>query len=164
MRKLRITTGAMGLLLTGMAVPSHAVVQDPDVEAVEQVLTAFAAFSQAKNVAGMDTLFAPDEWVHIIEGAGVNHGWADYRDHHLVPELGEMENFRYRYFAIEPQVRGATAWTPFRYELSADTERGHAEIEGRGTAVLEKRDGRWVIVHLHTSGRRKRPEGSGGAR
>ena len=164
MRKLLTTTGAMGLLLVGMAVPSPAMAQDPDVEAVELVLMAFAEFAQAKNLAGMDTLFAPDEWVHIIEGAGVNHGWADYRDHHLAPELDEMENFRYRYFAIEPQVRGATAWTPFRYELSADTERGHAEIEGRGTAVLEKRNGRWVIVHLHTSSRRKRPGGSGGVR
>jgi ketosteroid isomerase-like protein len=47
------------------------------------------------------------------------------------------------------------AWTPFRYELSADTPQGHVELEGRGTAVLEKRAGRWVIVHLHTSGRRK---------
>jgi ketosteroid isomerase-like protein len=24
-------------------------------------------------------------------------------------------------------------------------------VQGRGTAVLEKRDGRWVIVHLHMS-------------
>jgi hypothetical protein len=100
-------------------------------------------------------LFAQDGWVHVIEGAGVNHGWADYRDHHLGPELTEFQNFRYRFFAIEPQVRGAVAWTPFRYELSADTPRGHVELEGRGTAVLEMRDARWVIVHLHTSGRRK---------
>ena len=29
---------------------------------------------------------------------------------------------------------------------------GIAPAEGRGTAVLEKIDGRWVIVHLHVSG------------
>ena len=43
-----------------------------------------------------------------------------------------------------------------RYELAFDRENGRIEIEGRGTAVLEKRDGSWLIVHLHTSGRRKR--------
>lgn len=51
---------------------------------------------------------------------------------------------------------GDLTYTPFRYELSADTGSGHIEIEGRGTAVLEKMDGRWRIVHTHTSGRPKR--------
>jgi len=35
----------------------------------------------------LDDVFAPGPGVHIIEGAGVNHGWAEYRDHHLRPEL-----------------------------------------------------------------------------
>jgi ketosteroid isomerase-like protein len=144
----------MGMLsAVGTAVPAAG--QSADTEAVKAVVTAFGAFTQEKNLAGMDTLFAQDGWVHIIEGAGVNHGWVDYRDHHIGPELAEFENFRYRFFAVEPQVREAVAWTPFRYELGADTPRGHVEMEGRGTAVLEKRDGRWVIVHVHTSGRRK---------
>ncbi len=71
-------------------------------EAVRQVLVAFAEFSEAKDLSGMDTLFAPDDWVRIIEGAGVDSGWADYRDHHIGPELEHLENFWYRYFAIEP--------------------------------------------------------------
>jgi ketosteroid isomerase-like protein len=120
------------------------------------VVEAVAAFSQAKNLSAMDTLFAPEGGVHIIEGAGVNHGWADYRDNHLGPELESFENFEYRFYAVEPTVRGNVAWTSLRYDLAVDTERGHIDREGRGTAVLEKRDGRWLIVHLHTSGRAKR--------
>lgn len=146
---------AAAWLPVAVATAAPAAAQSPDAVAVRRVVEAFAEYSQAKNLAAIDTLFAPDPWVRIIEGAGANHGWADYRDHHLAPELAEFENFRYRYFAIEPQVRGAIAFTPFQYELSVDTPRGHVEVEGRGTAVLEKRDGRWVIVHLHTSGRRK---------
>jgi len=113
---------------------------------------------QAKDFAGIDTLFAPGEGVHIIEGAGVNHGWADYRDHHLAPELKDAEGFEIRYFAVEPQVRGDVSWTSFRYELAMEMSGNQMEIEGRGTAVLERREGRWMIVHLHTSGRRKRAE------
>lgn len=128
---------------------------DPDVEAVRTVVTSLARNAQAGNLDAMGALFAPGRGVHIIEGAGVNHGWADYREHHLEPELSEFQNFRYRYFAIEPTVRGDAAWASFRYDLSTDTPSGHVEAEGRGTAVLERRDGRWLVVHLHTSGRRK---------
>lgn len=146
--------GAVLSLATSLAAQAPAT-PSPDQDAVRRVLEAYAGLVQAKNLAGADTLFAPGGGVHIIEGAGVNHGWADYRDNHLGRELPEFTNFRY--FAIEPQVRGELAWASFRYELAAHTANGHIEMEGRGTAVLEKQNGRWVIVHQHTSGRRKTP-------
>ena len=124
---------------------------------ISRVVEALATLSVAKDLAGLDTLYAPDPGVRVIEGAGVNKGWVDYRDHHLGPELKEMKNFRLRYYDVEPQVRGNVAWASFRYELGADTPHGPAESEGRGTAVLENRNGRWLVVHLHTSGRRKVP-------
>ena len=129
--------------------------QTDDAAAVRAVVEAVATHSQAKDLAGLDSLYAPDLWVRIVEGAGMNNGWVDYRDHHLKPGLAEFENFRYRYFDIEPQLRGNVAWAAFRYELAVDTPQGHVEVDGRGTAVLEKRGDRWVIVHLHTSGRRR---------
>ncbi|MBI4410519.1 MAG: DUF4440 domain-containing protein [Gemmatimonadetes bacterium] len=128
-----------------------------DRDAVRRVVEALAEHTQARDLAALDTLYAPDAWVQIIEGAGVNRGWADYRDNHLKPELAEFESFTYRYYEVEPQLRGNVAWAPFRYELSAHGPRGHLEVEGRGTAILDKRDGRWLVVHLHTSGRRKGP-------
>lgn len=143
------------LAVLGSVFPAGVQAQSPDEQQVTRVVEALASLSVAKNLAGLDTLYAPDAWVRVIEGAGVNKGWLDYRDHHLGPELKEMENFKLRYFEVEPQVRGTVAWAPFRYELAADSPRGHAEAEGRGTAVLEKRNGRWLVVHLHTSGRRK---------
>jgi ketosteroid isomerase-like protein len=72
----------------------------------------------------------------------------------LRPELEAFENFEYRYFAIEPVVRGDMAFAAFRYELSAAIDGSQLNIEGRGTAVLEQLEGHWKIVHLHTSGRR----------
>jgi hypothetical protein len=68
-----------------------------------------------------------------------------------------MQNLQYRYYEVEPQVRGNVAWASFRFELATDMPRGHIEMEGRGSAILEKRDGRWMVVHLHTSGRRRTP-------
>ena len=119
--------------------------------ALERVAESF----ESGELGLLDDVFAPGPGVHIIEGAGVNHGWAEYRDHHLRPELEAFENFEYRYFAIEPVVRGDMAFAAFRYELSAVMNDSPLNIEGRGTAVLERLDGHWKIVHMHTSGRRK---------
>jgi ketosteroid isomerase-like protein len=146
----------VGAVTTFFHVP---VVAQSEEDAVRDVLVTYAERMQAGDLEGMGALVAPERGVHIIEGAGVNHGWADYRDHHLGPELERAENFEMRYFAVEPQVRGDVAWTSFRYELAADMSGNQMEIEGRGTAVLERREGQWLIVHLHTSGRRKRAEG-----
>jgi ketosteroid isomerase-like protein len=123
--------------------------------AVRRVVAAVASSQEVNDLARLDTLFAPNPWVEIIEGSGVNHGWTDYRNNHLKPELAEMQHLRFRFFDIAPQVRGNVAWAPFRYELAADTPSGHVETEGRGTAILERRGARWLVVHLHTSGRRK---------
>jgi len=158
---MRCTHGwrrTVALAAVALAVPAGArtaAAQTAAADSVTAVITAFAGLAQARDVAGLDALVAPDAWVRIIEGAGVDRGWASYRDHHLVPELAEFTNFQYRFFDVEPQIRGDVAWAPFQYELVADTPRGHAEVDGRGTAVMERRDGRWIIVHLHTSGRRR---------
>ena len=142
-----------GLALGLLAAAGPAAGQTDDAAAVRIVVEAAAAYTRAKDIAGLDTLHAFDPWVRIIEGAGVNNGWVDYRDNHLKPELADLGNLRY--FDVEPQVRGNVAWAAFRYDLAVDTPRGHVEVEGRGTAILEKRANRWLIVHLHTSGRRK---------
>jgi ketosteroid isomerase-like protein len=159
MIEMRISNQSISLAAAGLvfgvvaARPVRA--QSHDEHLVRGVIEAIATFSQAKNVAGLDTLYAPDAWVRIIEGSGANNGWTDYRDRHLAPELAEMQNFRYRYYDIEPQVRGNVAWAAFRYELIADTPQGHVELDGRGTAILEKRGARWLVVQTHTSGRRR---------
>lgn len=149
----RWTLVAAGLMLS---VPIGLLAQTVEAERVRAVVAALAQYSEDKNLAAMDTLYAPDAWVRVIEGAGVNTGWIDYRDNHLGPELAEMKNLAYRHFEIEPQIRGNVAWAPFRYELGIDGSEGRVEVEGRGTAILERRGARWLVVHLHTSGRRKR--------
>lgn len=121
---------------------------------VRSVIEAVNRGMEAGDWASLDTLFSPGRGLHIIEGAGVNHGWEDYRDNHLAPELESFERFSYRWFAIEPVVDGDASWAAFRYELSADTSSGAVSTEGRGTIVLQRREGRWHVVHLHTSGRR----------
>jgi ketosteroid isomerase-like protein len=123
--------------------------------AVRRVVAAVASLQEANDSAGLDTLFASVPRVGIIERSGVNHGWMDYRNNHVKPELAEMQHLRFGFFDIAPRVRGKVAWAPFSYALAADTPTEHVDIEGRGTAVLERGGERWLVVHLHTSGRRQ---------
>lgn len=145
------------LLLLPAITPTVAA-QTDDTAAVRRVVENVGTFTRSKDLAGLDTTFAHDAWVRVIEGAGVNTGWVDYRDNHLRHELAELGNLRY--FNVEPQLRGNVAWASFQYDLRVESLQRTIEIEGRGTAILEKRAGSWRVVHLHTSGRRRGSPGS----
>lgn len=114
----------------------------------------FAAIERGDLVA-LDSLYAGDS-ATIVEGAGINRGWTDYRDHHLGPELKEMTNFRYRPFEIEARTAGNLGWATFRYALSGKMGATALDLMGRGTAILERRGNRWVVRHTHTSYRARR--------
>lgn len=148
------------LLLGATAAPAFAQPsrpsRDADVARVSATLTAVFAAAERQDMAALDSLYAGDS-LTIFEGAGVNRGWTDYRDHHLAPELREMKNFEYRPTNLEVHIDGATAWVLFRYTLKADVNGRHADSVGLGTAILERRDARWVVRHVQTAGRARRP-------
>lgn len=152
---MNFTKTVCSALLMVLFSVSTANAQSDDAQTIRALLEAVAAYMQAGDMASLGDIYAPGRGVHIIEGSGVNHGWDDYRDNHLGPELNAYKNFTYKYLAIEPVVKGEFAFVALRYELTADTDSGHIEMEGRGTTVLEKMEGRWRIVHTHTSGRRR---------
>ena len=122
---------------------------------VVAAITALFAAAERNDMVALDSLYAGDS-LTIIEGAGINRGWIDYRDHHLAPEMKEMKNFQYRPLEIEARVDGKTAWALFRYTLKADVNGKPVDIVGRGTAILQLRGSRWVVRHTQTSGRARR--------
>ena len=145
-------------LLVFAVAPLPGAAQDhsPEEHQIVTLLERVSSLMQAGDLAPLDEIYASGRGVHIIEGAGVNHGWEDYRDHHLVPELAAFQDFQYRWHSIEPRVVGDLAFAAFQYELDAVTDNGPVAVDGRGTAVLERIDGSWRIVHTHTSGRPRR--------
>lgn len=133
-----------------------AAAQPGDVAAVVATLQALFAAAERNDLRALDSLYAGDS-LTVVEGAGINLGWADYRDNHLGPELKEMKNFRYRPFEIQARVSGDVAWAMFRYALAADMEGRPIDMVGRGTAILERRGTRWVVRHTQTASRARRP-------
>ena len=125
--------------------------------AVREVLIQSASAFEKGDMAALEKLWANDESVTVFESGHANYGWADYRDHHLGPEMKEMKNTKYILSDIKVKVSGNTAWATFKYAISADIGTRHVDGAGLGTAVLEKRGADWRIVHWHSSAPRRAP-------
>jgi len=167
LNQTRLLITAMGtvLLVSLMALSagykSTAIARVDDEGAVRETLMKSALSFEKNDIAMASQVWANDESVTVFESGHANYGWADYRDHHLVPEMGEMKNTRYGFTDIKIHLAGKTAWATFKYTISADVpdngKMRHVDGSGLGTAVLEKRNGRWQIMHWHSSAPRRAP-------
>jgi uncharacterized protein (TIGR02246 family) len=129
-----------------------------DAEAVRKLLLEMAAAFERDDRAALERIWAHDEAVLVFENGHANVGWSDYRDNHLGPEMAAMENTKFTLEGIRPRVAGDTAWATLGYSISADVKQRKVERTGLATVVLERREGRWRIVHWHSSNPR-RPAG-----
>jgi len=134
-----------------------AIAQGSDEAAVREALLKSAMAFEKNDVELVTKVWANDESVTVFESGHANYGWADYRDHHLLPEMKEMKNMKYTLSDIKAKVSGNTAWATFKYAISADIGARHVDGAGLGTAVLEKHGQDWRIVHWHSSAPRRAP-------
>ena len=144
---------ALSLPLSGQKTGAHA----DDEKAVREALTQSATGFARNDLALLNKVWANDEALTVFEQGHANYGWVDYRDNHLVPEMREMKNTKYELSDMRVRLAGNTAWATFKYAISADVDKRHVDGGGLGTAVLEKRDGRWQIMHWHSSAPRRAP-------
>ena len=158
--KFRLVCAA---LIAAVAVLSavYSFAQGNDEAAVRDVLLRSAASFEKNDQAEATMVWVNDESLTVFESGHANYGWADYRDHHLFPEMGEMKNVKYSFSDMKIHVSGNTAWATMKYAIAGDAgEAGktrHFEGGGLASAVLEKREGKWRIVHWHSSAPRRAP-------
>lgn len=127
-----------------------------DVADIKQLLTSYDEAFNAKSMDRLAAFYHPD--VTIFEGGGVNRGWADYRDHHLGPEMAEFQKVLFAHTNVVVAALGAdrkTAYVTSEYSLKAQIKEREIDASGLETLILLKEDGRWRIRHSHTSGRRR---------
>jgi ketosteroid isomerase-like protein len=141
------------------AFPLLAFAQAPsgDATAIETWLKGYDAAFMAKDLNRLAAFYHPD--VTIYEGAGVNNGWADYRDRHLGPELKAFENLEFAHSGTKVTVLpgGESAYAISRYTIKAKMGERMLDNEGLETLLLIKTAEGWKIRHSHTSGRARRP-------
>jgi ketosteroid isomerase-like protein len=164
----RLNLGLAPIILvvvaSGFASGQTSSAQSGDEAAVREALLLSASSFEKNDVVTATRVWANDESLTVFESGHANYGWVDYRDNHLVPEMGEMKNTKYVFSDVKIHLAGQTSWATFKYTISADvSENGkthHVDGDGLGTAVFEKRDGRWQIVHWHSSAPRRAPTAS----
>lgn len=144
-----------------MAVGRRGSAQQSDAEGIVKWLAGYDEAFNARDLDQLATYYYPD--VTIFEGAGVNDGWADYRDRHLGPELKAFENLEFGHSEVQANLApdGMAAYVTARYFIKAKMGERTLDNVGLATYVIVKADdGTWKIRHSHTSGRaRQRPPG-----
>ena len=137
-----------------LAVTSQAADDTTD---IQRFLTAYDEAFNAKSLDRLGVLYHPD--VTIFEGGGVNRGWADYRDHHLGPEMKEFLTVSFAHSSVVAHSLGTdkrTAYVTSEYSLKAQMKERVVDVGGLETLILLKGDdGTWRIRHSHTSSRRR---------
>lgn len=146
---------ALAGLLAASAARAHEAAADGGIQAW---LQSYDAAFNAKDLDRLASFYHPD--VTIYEGGSINLGWADYRDHHLGPELKEMEDLQFSRHNVTPHLLGRdgqTAYITAEYRIKARIEERQIDAGGLETLVLVKDpSGAWKIRHCHFSSR-KRP-------
>lgn len=128
-----------------------------DAASVETWLKGYDAAFMAKDLDRLAAFYHPD--VTIYEGAGINNGWADYRDRHLGPELKAFTNLQFGHTDTKVTVMpgGQSAYATSRYTIKAKMGERELDSEGLETLVLVRASDGWKIRHSHTSSRARRP-------
>lgn len=126
-----------------------------DTARITDWLGAYDRAFNAKDLQQLATFYDPD--VTIFEGGGVNNGWADYRDHHLGPELRDFENLQFAHRDIKVQLlgNGSVAYVTSEYALKARVKDRDVDSGGLETLVLVKAGDAWRVRHSHTSAHRR---------
>lgn len=128
-----------------------------DAAAIEAWLKGYDAAFLSKDLSRIGAFYHPE--VTIYEGAGINNGWADYRDRHLGPELKVFENLEFAHSGTKVTLLpgGESAYAISRYTIKAKMGERMLDNEGLETLLLVKTPEGWKIRHSHTSGRARRP-------
>ncbi len=90
-----------------------------------------------------------------IESGGQNEGLTDLVEHHVEPEGDALDNFELSLFDIETHIEGDFAWAVAKVEFTAFLKSEQRELHSRGyeTFLFRRVDGKWKVIHTHSSSR-----------
>lgn len=147
----------LALALSALAFSAGPARAADSVQSVRDFISAYDRAFNAKDLGQLAKFYDAD--VTIYEGGGINTGWADYRDHHLGPELKEFLELEFSHSEVVPHIldKDATlAYVTSEYHIKVKMKERDVDSGGLETLVLIKAsDGGWKIRHAHTSSRRR---------
>lgn len=143
-------------VLTVVVVAAAAFAAASDEAEVRKVLADYRTAMEARSVEKLGEVVS--DGLLVLEGTYKNDGWADYRDHHIGPEMAEWKEFK----VAEPKLTKLEVGADLAYAVQEATytivdAKGPVVMLGAETVVLAKEAKGWKIRHLHLSAKRLAP-------
>jgi len=157
MKTLKLTTFLTLLIFATGPMFSQNMNTETEKEAVLNVMKSYKDALQNLTTEGTFELFTPD--ATVFEQGKVEGTYEDYINHHLGPELGHFKSFTFSDYNIDVTVNLPYAFATENYlytiVLKGDESKGKQErtIESKGvaTSILKKINGKFKIIHTHSS-------------
>jgi uncharacterized protein (TIGR02246 family) len=124
--------------------------QLPDDRAVDLVISEMLGAVQIGDIERLHKAYADD--VVVVNGTWAPPliGWESYLQAYQ-KQQARMQSVRLDRQNTYIKVDGNVAWANYQWDFTGTVDGQPMETRGHTTLVLEKRQGRWVIVHNHTS-------------
>ncbi len=99
--------------------------------------------------------FLDFEGARYIESGGQDASLTHLIEHHVVPESDAFDGFDVMFSNIDTHVEGDFAWAVADFEYKATVKRDQRRLHSRGyeTFLFRRVDGKWMIIHTHSSAR-----------
>lgn len=129
---------------TGQIIPME------DQQQIDYMISQMLGAWQVGDVEKLHTYFADD--VSIVNGAWAPPilGWANYLAVYQQART-RMQQVRMDRDNSYIKVSGNFAWACYQWEFNAVSGDEPTASRGQTTLIFEKRNGRWLIIHNHTS-------------
>lgn len=122
-------------------------------EEIQNIISQYRTALSKKNLKEMEKTVWPE--LMVVEGVHVNDSWADYRDHHIGPEMNDWQSFE----TLKPAKILKTITSPDQTVVSSEiiyrikTKKETTDLKALETYVLRKDNGTWKIALIHFSGK-----------
>lgn len=150
---------ALGFGLLALATPPTIDAQPhPEEVAVRAAVEAYNRAFTSKDLSGLKALLTPDIvlYEHSVRNVGLDDVW----ENHLRPEVTEFENATAEFSDVRITATAEMALVLRQYRIRATMKGRPIDARGNETMVWVKRDGTWMVSHIHYSHPCPRPPSS----
>ena len=132
--------------------------QTPEAE-VRAAVERYNAALVAKDLPTLKGLLAPD--IILYEHSVKNIGLDDVWNNHLRPEVEAFENTKAAFTDVHVWTNADLAIVTRQYSIQTTMNGRAIDARGNETMGWAKRNGKWMVVHIHYSHPCPRPAGTG---
>ncbi len=135
---------------TAAAESAATTVKLPDEQQIDLLISEMLGAWQLGDIERLHQAYADD--VSVVSGAWEPPvvGWSNYLANYQ-KQHARVQQVRMDRQNTYVRVTGNSAWACYQWDFSGVVDGQQNAARGQTTLVLERRNGRWIIVHNHTS-------------